>query len=317
MNCSVAEESIEPLLDRHRFSPYRRYGVVGLERGRGAPETDRQRLREGPAVIVDGPGSGVLAVAGMWEHAFESDVLGVRVFRSTALYAADGDRVATTAELCRRMLAHAAGDEPAVIVLRVDADDLEALAGAQQAGFRVVEAGATWFTRADPDIDVEDLPNLITMDAAACASVRREAIATVRDAAGRRFRGTHHHADPRMDRERVDELYRRWVDNTFVEGWGDMVVAYWEGDEITAFVSHTREQRRIGETTISCMTHSFGLTSERVPKGVGIAGARQSIRDLGDDLIEMSTQLRNPLMRPYARIFPAFTPFYTLHGWAR
>ena len=45
---------LDSLLARYPFSPYRRYPVLGLERGRGAPPTERLRLAMDPLIVLDG-----------------------------------------------------------------------------------------------------------------------------------------------------------------------------------------------------------------------------------------------------------------------
>lgn len=310
-------EQIQELLDFYQFSPHRDYSRFGFEPATGAPHEERYRFDTERTITSRSTNGDVVATAAVWRHDFESATLGLDVHRCTSLYTVASERVDHTARLAHDILNLVRGDTPAVVVLRVDADDTEALIGAQRAGFFVAEAAATFTSPPQPELPYRGDFGLAKLTGGEIASLSPESIAPAVDAAGRLFRRTHFYADPGIVPGQVDEMYRQWASNTFLEGWGDEIRVIWNDGQITGFFSHSRCQRQLAATTVSVMTNSFGLAPIGSVPGLGLDSIHETIHHLDTDLIEMTTNNRNLLWRVYARLCPLVVPFYTLHGWAQ
>lgn len=304
------------LFEDYRFSPYRAYHTLGFERGRGVSPQERHRFEQSSIVTIRGDDHAAAGAVAFWPHEFESEALGLEVFRATSFLTEPQGRAATVEALGRRLLQEIGTDERRLVVVRVDADDIESLYGLQRAGFLVVEAAATFVSPPQPDLPLGDDYGVVRLTEEQRAALTPERIEPIVSAAGRIFRRTHFYADPNVQPDRVDELYRRWATNTLLKGWGDEIDVCWDGDSVTAFFSHTRRQRQIDTTTITVLTDSIGMAPLDGPPGLGLATIHNVIRSFDGDLIEMTTNSRNLLWRVYARLFPVMNPFYTLHGWS-
>lgn len=264
-----------------------------------------------------------VAAAGLRPHEFETEVLGHPVWRSTPLYTAgtSADRGTRAASLCRALLDGSGDEAPALVILRIDADDVAALVASQRAGFVVCDAGTIWLTTPQPEVSVRtpDGCEVRVLDAHEAATLRDTAIDAIVDAAGTRFRQSHFHTDPTIEPSRSDDLYRRWARNTFRSGWSDRIVTVTRDEVVVGFLGFAIRTLRTGSGAVDVATDSFGLALEDAPPGVGTAMFRTAAAGLDADVVEYGTQLRSDLVPMFARsgLFRSVASYYTLHGWRR
>lgn len=298
----------------HRHRWYDRLGLDvadGLDRRAGAAFTaaDTQVL-----AAVDGS---VVGATTLTANPFERDVLGVGVARCSALCAV-GDRRDVLVRLGRAVLERSADDGHDLVIARIDADDLDALVALQEVGFSVADAGAAWLARGQA-IEVHAPPGTTVevLGARALASLPASELASIIDDAGRRFRTSHFHADPRLDPDRCDELHRRWAEASVRGRWSDGAVLVRAPGRVVGFASYREVALPApgsGEP-VRVRTDWFSLASSDAPPGTGSALRAAALA--GADLIEFTVQHRSPYAGLFARTgaFGVLASYYTLHGW--
>lgn len=304
----------------HEFAPERHYRYLGLDPAPLAAQRATESLRRSDDLLTTAAGGDRTAALGLRSHGFETEVLGVATYRATTPFVDPrADRYQACADAYRSALDRIRTTGGGLIIARIDSSDIAALAGAQEAGFRVYDAGTVWMTRRQPDLSVvpPDETVVRVLDRSELASVDRASTDEIVDQAGRRFRSSHFHTDPRIPVERADRLYREWAEGTLRGGWSDIVVTVWRADEIVGFLGFSAHQIDGVDEPVTIMTDSFGMTREDAGRGVGTAMFRTATRELRAEVIEFGTQLRSDLVPMFARsgIFTAVGSYYTLHGW--
>lgn len=313
--------SVTQLVEDHPYHAHRHHRSLGVDLASGWIGSQIDDLSGECGILVEAGGDQVVAATTVRPHEFESSVLGVKSRHAGILYTfRDGDRYGLVAHLCRELLRTGGGSGPVLTILRVDGDDIAALAAAQEAGFRVYESASSWMTRPDPSLPPAEVPGcrLEYLDQAGLDAIPDEAIAGLEREVGWAFRHHHFHTDPRLSDRACDRLYEAWVRNTFSEGWSQQAVVTWQGDEVVGFLAFSDDRVHGPDAVTHVLTGSFGMSLRAAPPGVGTAMLRTAVRSARCDVVEMGTQVRNPLMRLFGRerLFPSFSTHYTLHGWS-
>jgi len=141
---------------------------------------------------------------------------------------------------CRDVLTWCREHRTECLYVLADEDDPLTLRVLDDAGFRQVDRRVTLERTLGPDIGPAPGDT---------RAAREEDVPALRAIAGVSHRDGRFHADGRFDRERCDEFYRVWIENS-IRGWADHVVAA------------VRDGRAIGYLTVhqrSADTGSLGL----------------------------------------------------------
>lgn len=236
---------------------------------------------------------------------------------------ARGDRL----QACTRLLAatmDAAADRGIdLLVHRVDAGDVEGLAAAQAAGFRVCEATATWLADADAPPNPIPLPEGMSLSvhetevAGALSAAEVEALAA-RTAA---WDQSHLRADPLLDDRVVDQFYGAWIHNIASGRWCDFLAVVRHGDEPVGIQSERTDRSLLAHTGVDLRLAEWLVVLEPgASVGRVLMHAAGSHRRPGARYHWWETQLRNlATIRSFeatGRAVPIRTSF-TLHAWPR
>ena len=260
--------------------------------------------------------SGVLvwrAVPDLAEH------FGVPVHEVVALLVDPGaERRAVVDELLGALKSELAGGQ-GFVMLRIEADDRAAMAGATAAGFRLCETSLTFVN------DLERRQLNPPYDATGMR-VHRFADGPVPDrlqavfgSAPTRLVDDHYHADHRLDDERCDALYDR-VRDRVIRGVGADVVVYHEADgQVTGFGTFRRavELEPFG---VALLDRSIGFQFPGAPAGQSNASAAFMCNEvlLDNRFCEWTTQATNFRMVNMLgghRSVRLVRSSHVLHGW--
>lgn len=214
------------------------------------------------------------------------------------------------------------GDPAALCFVRVEADDHEAVAAAEDAGYRLRETTLTYVNdlarrdrnlvlpRPDGGIRVHRFGTDDRLPSAAFDVARSHpAPVTV----------GHYHADPRLSDDRCDALYRR-VLRRVLDGVGaDVLVMQFVDEELVGFGSW-RNWDRLRPYGVAMVGSSFGFRMPGAPMGLlGEVGAYVCNEPLTENrLLEWSTQAPNyPMINMLSRqqSIRLCRVSQVLHGW--
>jgi len=224
--------------------------------------------------------------------------------------------------LSARLCADAADDGVELLLLRVDADDVEALSAAQSAGFHVHEATITHLADAEgaappvlpAGLEVEvheaDVTSALTRD-----EVERLAAATAR------WELNHFHADPRLPRDGVRRFYSQWVHNIASGRWSDCLNVARRDGRVVGIQSELSDRELRAATGVDVRVGEWILVLE---PGTGAGSALMAVagrhRHPGGTHHSWETQLRNLATLRCIQQTGVARPIrsgYTLHAWPR
>ena len=308
------------------FAPLRYLATFGLDVA--GPE---QRDRVGR--ILDGPGEHVVLADGatLFGQASAtpvddlSDHFGVPFHQVGPLLSTGSDpsvRSATVRALLDGLCEAVSGAEPALLMLRIEADDLGAMLGAEDAGFRLRETSVTYVN------DLERSGRNTATDLGDAVRLHRFGVdeplpeSTFEGIRGRASQVTqdHYHADPRLPDELCDALYERVLDRGLRgEGSDCIVMRVGDDDRLQGFGTwrHWSELERYG---VSMAGSAFGFRAPGAPAGFlhEVAAFVCSTPITGNRLLEWSTQATNfPMVNMMCRQ-PSIRfcrSSYVLHRW--
>lgn len=214
------------------------------------------------------------------------------------------------------------GEQPGVVMLRLEADDLAAVLGAEDAGFRVRETTVTYVNDLErashtPAAPLSAAVSLHRFDRdglppeAALASIRGQASQVTQD---------HYHADPRLPDERCDALYERLLDRALRGEGADCIVMRTGDDGRVQGFGTWRRWSWLERYGVSMAGSSFGFRAPGAPAGLlhEIAAFVCSTSITDNRLLEWSTQATNFAMvnmmcrQPSIRFCRSS---YLLHRW--
>lgn len=231
----------------------------------------------------------------------------------------DGDRRAAAADLLGALRSDLAGDAPGFVLLRLEADDVAGLAGATDAGFRLVETSLTLVNdlerrHLNPPYEAPGMKTHRFADGPLPEEMR-----SLLRAAPSPLVDDHYHADPRLDDARCDALYDRKRERV-LDGIGADVMVYREVDgTVTGFGTFKRAVE-LEPYGISLLDGAFGYRPPGAPPGHGTAAAEFMCNEpfLDNRFVEWDTQATNYpnlnmlLGRRSVRIVRSS---YVLHCW--
>ncbi len=307
--------ALDPLIEAYPFKPYRNYRILPR---RKQEEVLRAEVH---GALSHAGGFGMLsstdrplAAAVVRPLPWDSGFFEIPMARLMLLHDDGADRaalhevVAATIDRSReRGIRH--------LSARVDVADAEAIQALEDAGFRMMDALATYIyplkrPAPEPGKDMGVLRLYEPGDRDQILDITREAY--------RGFRGRYH-LDPHLPRERSDELYVEWARKSCDGDWADVVLVTENGKgELHGWASYRTIEpvSAIGGTAI----RGGGLGACRRDKPGAYAGLLRAatVRIHGGGAVtEMQTQIFNfPTIRLYEAVATQFVRAdYTLHAW--
>jgi len=307
--------SLDPLIEAYPFKAYRNYRVLSRKRQDDVLRAELRAAIEHPAGFgVAGPGAAPAAAALVrplpWDSAFFEIPMArmVLIHDGDARRAAIGEIVRSARDACRaRGIRH--------LSVRVDVADAETIQALEDAGFRMMDALATYIyplkrPAPEPGKDMGVVRLYRPEDREQILAITREAY--------RGFRGRYH-LDPHLPQERSDELYVEWAKKSCDGEWADVVLVAENGKgELHGWASYRQIEpvTSVGGTAI----RGGGLGACRRDRPGAYAGLLRAatVRIHGGGAVtEMQTQIFNfATIRLYEAVDTQFVRAdYTLHGW--
>jgi hypothetical protein len=246
----------------------------------------------------------------------------VPVHEVVAVLTAEGhgpDRTRIGRRLLEAGLEAVAPEGAGLVLLRLEADDAEALLAAEGAGFRIRESTITFVNDLDrrdrnpppPEQDIrlhrfsEDGP--LTEELR--SHLRSQQFQLVDD---------HYHADPRLPDERCDALYARVFDRALAGEGADALVMRFVDDEI-ASMGTWKHWSNLEAYGVSMAGSSFGFRADTAPPGnIGVTSFACNETITGNRLLEWSTQATNFAIVNMVIRLPSMRHVrtsYMLHAW--
>ena len=309
--------ALDPLIEAYPFKPYRNYRVLSRRRQDAVMRAELDAaLRQTGGFGLIGDGAAVLVRPQPWDSAF----FDLSMARLYLLHDAGSERtrpagvlrllLASAFEACRdRGIRH--------LSVRVDVADASAIQAFEDAGFRMMDALASYIyplKRPAPEpIKEMGVLRLYTPD-------DREQILEITREAYRGFRGRYH-LDPHLPQERSDALYVEWAKKACDGEWADVVLVTENGEGLVhgwASYKQIEPVSTVGETPI----RGGGLGACRRDKPGAYAGLLRAATERihgGGAVTEMQTQIFNfATIRLYESVNTQFVRAdYTLHAWLR
>lgn len=197
-----------------------------------------------------------------------------------------------------------------LLIARCDTGDATAAHGLERAGALLMDTMIHF--ACDPARRPSD-----AAEAPPVRSATREDATQVREIAGEAFRGYvgHYHADPRLDRAAVDEVYPDWAFRSCVDGGvADEVLVCERGGRLAGFATLRIQGETWAEIPLAGVRPSErrrGIHRALTLAALGRADAR------GVERVEMSTQVMNHASQR-SHLEAGFLPHrseYTFHLW--
>jgi len=307
--------SLDPLIEAYPFKAYRNYRVLSRKRQDDVLRAELRGALEhaggfGMVASGDAPAAAAVVRPLPWDSGFFE----IPMARLTLIHDGGARRVdvqqivAPAIAACReRAIRH--------VSARVDVADAETIQALEDAGFRMMDALATYIyplkrPAPEPGKDMGVLRLYQPEDRDQILEITREAY--------RGFRGRYH-LDPHLPQERSDELYVEWAKKSCDGEWADVVLVTENGTgELHGWASYRQIEpvSTVGGTAI----RGGGLGACRRDKPGAYAGLLRAatVRIHGGGAItEMQTQIFNfATIRLYEAVETQFVRAdYTLHAW--
>ena len=311
-------EALTALIESYAFKPYRNYRALSRRRQDAVLSAEiAEGLRvEGSFgfVAADGAGGEVSVAAMVRPLPWDTEFFGIRMARLQVLRSPDssmdgarGVVAAALQESRDRGLQH--------LAVRLDVADTQTLQLLEDAGFRMMDALATYIYhhKREAPAPVKEMGVIRLFrpeDTESILEITREAY--------RGFLGRYH-LDPHLPRERSDELYLAWARKSCAGEWAQVVLVTEnsEGD-ISGWASYRTIEpvSSVGQTPIQ----GGGLGACRRDRPGAYAGLIRAAAVRihgGGGVTECQTQLFNfSTIRIYEAVGTQFVRAdYTLHAW--
>jgi L-amino acid N-acyltransferase YncA len=307
--------SLDPLIEAYPFQAYRNYRVLSRKRQDDVLRAElRAALEHAGGFGLVASGDPPAAAAVVRPLPWDSGFFEIPMARLTLIHDGEARRadvqyiIAPAIAACReRGIRH--------LSARVDVADAETIQALEDAGFRMMDALATYIyplkrPAPEPGKDMGVLRLYQTEDRDQILEITREAY--------RGFRGRYH-LDPHLPQERSDELYVEWAKKSCDGEWADVVLVTENGTgELHGWASYRQIEpvSTVGGTAI----RGGGLGACRRDKPGAYAGLLRAatVRIHGGGAItEMQTQIFNfATIRLYEAVETQFVRAdYTLHAW--
>ena len=307
--------ALDPLIEAYPYKAYRNYRVLSRKRQDDVLRAELRGALELPGGFAATAGGAPHRAAAFvrplpWDSAF----FDLPMARAILIHDGEAPRpvlretIASAIEASRaRGIRH--------LSARVDVADAEAIQALEDAGFRMMDALATYIyplkrPTPEPGKDMGVLRLYQRGDRDQILDITREAY--------RGFRGRYH-LDPHLPRERSDELYVEWAKKSCDGEWADVVLVTENGKgELHGWASYRQIEpvSTIGGTAI----RGGGLGACRRDKPGAYAGLLRAATvriHAGGAVTEMQTQIFNfATIRLYEAVETQFVRAdYTLHAW--
>ena len=307
--------SLDALIETYPFKAYRNYRVLSRTRQDDVLRAElRGALEHAGGFGIVAPGDEPAAAALVRPLPWDSAFFEIPMARLTLIHDADARRatmhdiIAPALAACReRGLRH--------VSVRVDVADAETIQALEDAGFRMMDALATYIyplkrPAPEPGKDMGFVRLYRPEDREQVLEITREAY--------HGFRGRYH-LDPHLPQDRSDELYVEWARKSFDGEWADVVLVTDNGKgELHGWASYKQIEpvSTVGGTPI----RGGGLGACRRDKPGAYAGLLRAatVRIHGGGAVtEMQTQIFNfATIRLYESVNTQFVRAdYTLHAW--
>jgi hypothetical protein len=307
--------SLDALVEAYPFKPYRNYRVLSRRK-----QDDVLRAELKSAVDAAG-GFGVItggatprAAAVVRPLPWDSGFFEIPMARIFLLHGDEADRAALH-QIVARALAECRERGIRHLSVRIDVADAEAIQALEDAGFRMMDALATYIyplkkPAPEPGKDMGVLRLYEPADRDQILDITREAY--------RGFRGRYH-LDPHLPQQRSDELYVEWAKKSCDGEWADVLLVTENGKgELHGWASY--RQIEPVSTVGGAAIRGGGLGACRRDKPGAYAGLLRAATmriHAGGAVTEMQTQIFNfATIRLYEAVETQFVRAdYTLHAW--
>lgn len=317
-----ARATLDPLIDAYAFKPYRNYRAIPRKKQNDVlrAEVHASLDADGGFAVVsapDNPQAAAIVRPLPWDSGFFglpmaklSHVLRAEddVADAAATRAAVQSVIALALQQCReRGIKH--------VAVRIDAADADAIQLLEDAGFRMVDALATYIYhhKREPPPPLKEMGVLRLFrpeDTEQIIAITREAY--------KGFQGRYH-LDPHLDTARADEVYIEWARKCCAFEWAEVVMVNENGKgELHGWASyrHIEPVSTVGGLPIQ--GGGLGACRRETPGAyAGIVRFAAVMIHEGGGVTECQTQLFNfATIRVYEAIGTQFVRAdYTLHCW--
>lgn len=306
---------LDPLIEAYPFKPYRNYRVLSRRRQDEVMRAELGAALEQPGGFAllgegDAPGAAVLVRPQPWDSAFfDLSMARLYLLHNDAMPGATlRSMLASSFDACRaRGIRH--------LSVRVDVADADAIQALEDAGFRMMDALATYIyplkrPTPEPMKEMGVLRLYKPEDRDQILDITREAY--------RGFRGRYH-LDPHLPHERSDALYVEWAKKACDGEWADVVLVTENGEGVVHGWASYRQIEPVS-TVGQAAIRGGGLGACRRDKPGAYAGLLRAATDRihgGGATTEMQTQIFNfATIRLYESVNTQFVRAdYTLHAW--
>jgi hypothetical protein len=233
------------------------------------------------------------------------------------------DRGAIVEELLDAVVADDDGGVARVDVLRIEGDDVAGHHAALAAGFLPMETSLTWVNdleRAHLNPPRTEWPSIRLHRPGIDPPLSEDQLAGVRGG-GALVKDDHYHNDDRLDPERADALYERWLERGLAGEVSDVAVLHHVEGQLVG-LGLWRRWRELEPLGVSALGNGFGFRSAWAPAGTthGFSSIVCNRPLLDNRLLEWTTQSTNYAMANMIAREPSIRlcrSSHVFHRWSR
>jgi ribosomal protein S18 acetylase RimI-like enzyme len=192
--------------------------------------------------------------------------------------------------------------QPVFLYTKISTEDQGASAFLEDLGFRLVDTNVTFET--------EGLPGIEAVGRCRVRFANGDDRAMVSEVAGRSFRYSRFHLDPKISKTTADRIKAAWAGNYFAGGRGDYMIVAEVGGEVAGFLQLLRSPD--GILTIDLIAVAEEARGMSVASDMIAYAARECA---GTRRFRVGTQVANiPSLRLYEKLgFRAVSSAYVFH----
>jgi L-amino acid N-acyltransferase YncA len=306
-----ALSALDPLIEAYPFKPYRNYRVLSRKRQDAVMRAELQAaLKQTDGFGLLGEGAAILVRPQAWDSAF----FDLSMARLYLLHDGNGS-VASLRPLLAAAFAACRERGIRHLSVRVDVADAPAIQAFEDAGFRMMDALATYIyplkrPAPEPIKEMGVLRLYRPEDRQQIIEITREAY--------HGFRGRYH-LDEHLPQERSDALYVEWAKKACDGEWADVVLVTENGEGVVHGWASYKQIEPVS-TAGGAPIRGGGLGACRRDKPGAYAGLLRAATERihgGGAVTEMQTQIFNfATIRLYESVNTQFVRAdYTLHAW--
>lgn len=219
-------------------------------------------------------------------------------------------------KLIERILIEENFRKPLLLIARVDSSNIGAIQALQATAFHVYEGNTYTVKKIDKKLQEDPLSSSAHFRFATKADL--EIVAHI--AKDNNFQGSHLHLSPYLSKEKVDEMYVKWIKNIFANESSHLVVME-VNRKIAGFYTFTFDQKLNQALDVKlARTGIIGLCKSFSGKGLGhqlMSGGISLAQSLGAEIIDSSYSVNNvksAIIHSKAGFYPV-NHSITLHRW--